>query len=156
MTGSTTILRTRERLILKRSIKKCRQKLPELTAINPNLLKYTAVPSLEFEIAHYKQNTAYPNGYTVFYAQGEARNAPQKHGRLARLERFAILPVSSPRRLASSSAGRASALRPAPSRRSGSRLHTINKTPHTRMGIRCFTRKERLELSRRGLADLRP
>ena len=37
---------------------------------------------------------------------------PQKHGRLTRLERFVIFPVFSPHRLASSSTGRASAVRP--------------------------------------------
>ena len=39
---------------------------------------------------------------------------PQKHSRPARLERFALLLVSSPHRLASSAAGGASAVRPTP------------------------------------------
>ena len=45
---------------------------------------------------------------------GEGETPDRKHSRLARLVRFAILLVFSPHRLASSSTGRASALRPTP------------------------------------------
>ena len=44
----------------------------------------------------------------------KGRLSPQKHSRPARLERFALLLVSSPHRLASSAAGSASAVRPTP------------------------------------------
>ena len=53
----------------------------------------------------------------------------QKHGRLTRLERIVILPVSSPHRLALSSAGRASAVRPAPEP-AHSFSSSINKNRH--------------------------
>ena len=60
---------------------------------------------------------------------GEGETPHQKHGRLTRLERIVILPVSSPHRLASSSAGRASAVRPAPEP-AHSFSSSINKNRH--------------------------
>ena len=56
------------------------------------------------------------SGNAVFYAShrgtpGEGVNL-QKHGRLTRLARGVMLPVFSPHRLAASSTGRASAVRP--------------------------------------------
>ena len=60
---------------------------------------------------------------------GEGETPHQKHGRLTRLERIVILPVSSPHRLALSSAGRASAVRPAPEP-AHSFSSSINKNRH--------------------------
>ena len=55
----------------------------------------------------------------AFLAEKERLEMPhQKYSRIARLEHFALLLISSPHRLASSAAGSASSVRPAPSRRS--------------------------------------
>ena len=78
---------------------------------------------------------------------------PQKHSRPARLERFALLLVSSPHRLASSATGGALAVRPTPV---PARSFELQKNKNQRNAlVLILAEKGRLELPRR-LPDLRP